>query len=115
MYTLHIPRQLAKSEAEIERSVSHLAAQLESRHSEVTKFSVSVGLSRPRSGPAGFRVRILLDVAGGRRRAVVGDSLEHVHAALRTAFDAAHAHLSHHARHRRHVRSARNSQSAAAP
>ena len=110
MYTLQIRKELEPARDEIERIVRHLAAHLESRHSEITMFCVHVGLSRPRTGPEGFRVRISLEVAGGKRRTVIGQSLEHLRAALRTTFDAADVHLNHHARDRRDLRSRRSPQ-----
>ena len=104
MYTLHVEKKCVPITAELERLVRRHADHLTARYGQLVELEVSIGLSRPRRGPPVYRVRLLMAIAGDSRRSVQGQPLVHLRAAMRTAFDAAFAHLAHHARNRRQER-----------
>lgn len=102
MYTIHFQKNSFPVTALLEQWVRHLAVYLASRHPEVLDIEVHVGLSRPRRGGPRYRVRLTVH-GRGARRTVIGQSLLHVRAALRSAFDAAHSLLSRRAQRRERV------------
>lgn len=102
MYTIHFQKNSFPVNAALERWIRHLALYLAGRHPDLLDIEVHVGQTRQRRGGPHYRVRIALHTRGARRT-VIGQSLVHVRSALRTAFDAAHAHLSRHARRRERV------------